>query len=716
MRHLFIDFETRSKTKIEAGAKAYCMDKDFKAILVSYAIGANPTKVIDLTKDKFTDELNAALLDQETQIIAHNADFECNVLLAIGYNIPFCRFYCTRVAAAYLSLPQSLGELSRELGVETPKRNGKLEKKAMTTFSIKGEEVNAGNSYLWEIYKEYSAIDTEALRQCFNKMTSIPKEELSKYHDMLRFNSTGVRVDVERAEKVLLFYEYACKTLKEYGNTKFRLDIGNKNAVKRVLETDSLTKDKVKEMLAGDEVNPLEREMLEINQLLNQSSIAKLRYLVECNLNGRLYDQMKFYGAQRTGRDSSKGMQLQNLPAKSFDDLEEYFEQLKASELKSVEGAIKFLERVSAFIRSCIIPDEGYQLISLDFSSIEARVLSWLAGSKERLAIFRGDGKIYEHTAAQLFHIPKDEVKKGSRERNIGKAAELAFGYQGGVSAFDNFSKGELSDMSQEEKKSIVGRWRTANREIVAFWGGVEKAFKDAYNYGEATYKMLYFLKIGKNLGIKLPSGRWLVYRDVRFSHTSGLTELRYDGSPNKVYSFMEFLEKNDLLDAVTPKSLYALQPKTKFMLNDDICVMRTGTQLTFFSFDETGEEVEEFKVTNCKFEPNLTTYSGKDLFKPPLDKYLRTSVYGGLITENVTQAIARDLMKKAIADFEKTNLQFTLQFFVHDELNGSGICNTPELLAQFKKIMSSENYDNDFWGKGIPVKAEIEVLNRYKK
>lgn len=62
-------------------------------------------------------------------------------------------------------------------------------------------------------------------------------------------------------------------------------------------------------------------------------------------------------------------------------------------------------------------------------------MIAWLAQEEWRQEVFRTTGKIYEASAAQMFHVPIEEVTKGSDYRKKGKVAELALGYQGAVGA-----------------------------------------------------------------------------------------------------------------------------------------------------------------------------------------------------------------------------------------------------------------------------------------
>lgn len=95
----------------------------------------------------------------------------------------------------------------------------------------------------------------------------------------------------------------------------------------------------------------------------------------------------------------------------------------------------------SQLIRTTFVPSPGCRFVVSDFSAIEARVTAWLADEQWRLDVFNGHGKIYEASAAQMFHVPIESVKKGSKLRQQGKVAELALGYGGGFGAMKKMDK-----------------------------------------------------------------------------------------------------------------------------------------------------------------------------------------------------------------------------------------------------------------------------------
>ena len=147
------------------------------------------------------------------------------------------------------------------------------------------------------------------------------------------------------------------------------------------------------------------------------------------------------------------------------------------------------MDTLSQLIRTSFIAGDGNVLVDADFSSIEARVIAWLAGEEWVLEVFRTHGKIYEATASQMFGVPIEKIKKGNPEyalRQRGKVATLALGYQGGVGAL--IQMGALNmGIPEEDLQDIVYRWREANKRIVDLWYRVEKAAVATIQTGKQT-------------------------------------------------------------------------------------------------------------------------------------------------------------------------------------------------------------------------------------
>ena len=242
--------------------------------------------------------------------------------------------------------------------------------------------------------------------------------------------------------------------------------------------------------------------------------------------DGRVRGLLQFYGAARTGRWAGRIVQPQNLPrtyirSELLPLARELVEDRQMDALKVVFGSVP--DTLSQLIRTALVAAPGCTLVDADFSSIEARVIVWLAGEEWALEVFRTHGKIYEATAAQLYDVPMERIVKGNPEyalRQYGKAATLALGYQGGPNAL--ITAGHLDKDTPEEKLlDIRDRWRQKNRAIVDFWYKVDAAAKEAVQTGRSIELPDRRLAIAREcdpanhmdfLTIRLPSGRKLYY------------------------------------------------------------------------------------------------------------------------------------------------------------------------------------------------------------
>lgn len=123
MKHLFIDVETYSSVDItSSGAYKYIESPDFEILILGYAIDNNPVVMVDLAQgDELPEEFEDALLNPDVLKIAHNATFERLCFKRIGYNIPAEQWYCTSVKAAYCGLPLSLDGVSKVLDLSDKK-------------------------------------------------------------------------------------------------------------------------------------------------------------------------------------------------------------------------------------------------------------------------------------------------------------------------------------------------------------------------------------------------------------------------------------------------------------------------------------------------------------------------------------------------------------------------------------------------------------------
>lgn len=297
------------------------------------------------------------------------------------------------------------------------------------------------------------------------------------------------------------------------------------------VEAESLSRKAVAELIEGADGEV--EELLRLRLLMAKTSVKKYEAMERsvCS-DGRVHGLLQFYGANRTGRWAGRLVQVQNLPQNHLPDLKLARGLVREGRFEDVEMLYGSTPEVlSELIRTAFVPEEGCRFVVADFSAIEARVLAWLAGETWRLEVFSSHGKIYEASAAAMFHVPVEEVTKGSPLRQKGKIAELGLGYGGAAGAL--ISMGALDmGLSEEELPSLVAVWRRANPHITQFWWDVDKAAVEAVVKRTRTRagRIAFEYRSGI-LFVMLPSGRRLAYVKPRMGvNRFGREGLTYEG------------------------------------------------------------------------------------------------------------------------------------------------------------------------------------------
>ena len=538
MNTLSIDVETFSDVDIsKCGAYKYAESPSFEILLFAYAADGGEVQVVDLAAgEKIPQEILAALTDDNVIKWAFNANFERICLSRYLSDLGFLRtaflnpesWRCTMVWAAYMGLPLSLAAVGNVLGLEEQKMT---EGKALIRFFCSpcaATKTNGGrirnlpchDPDKWAIFKAYNKRDVEVEMAIQNRLSKFPVPDFlwDEYHLDQEINDHGIRIDMELVDNAIAVDARSREELTERMKRLTGLD--NPNSVQQMkgwlsqhgVETDSLDKKAVLELLKN--APPKLSEALSLRQQLAKSSVKK--YIAMKNVacaDHRARGTFRFYGANRTGRFSSKNIQLQNLPQNHLADIECARALVRQDDFESLNILYDSVPDVlSQLIRTAFIPKEGRKFIVADFSAIEARVLSWLAKEQWRMDVFANNGDIYCATAGRMFHCNVVKHGENGHLRQKGKQAELACGYGGSVGALKAFGALE-SGMKKEELKPLVDAWRAANPHIVDFWWAVDRAAKDCIK--ERSKKVTHGIKFICQSGmmfIELPSGRRLAY------------------------------------------------------------------------------------------------------------------------------------------------------------------------------------------------------------
>ena len=248
--------------------------------------------------------------------------------------------------------------------------------------------------------------------------------------------------------------------------------------------------------------------------------------------DGRAHGMFQFYGANRSGRWAGRLIQLQNLPQNHIPDLEQARALVKSGNYTAMELLYDDIpDTLSQLIRTAFVPKVGMKFVVSDFSAIEARVLSWLAGEDWRLDTFKAGKDIYCASASQMFRVPVEKHGINGHLRQKGKIAELALGYGGSVGALKAMGAIEMG-LSEDELQPLVDMWRSSNPNIVEFWWKVDRCVKDTIRQRlpTDTHGICFDYQSGM-LFITLPSGRRLSYVKPRIGENKfGGESVTYEG------------------------------------------------------------------------------------------------------------------------------------------------------------------------------------------
>ena len=554
IKNLEIDIESFSDVDLtKCGVYKYASAPDFEVILFAYSVDGGPVRQVDLASgEKIPAEIIAALEDDTVIKWAFNANFE-RVCLSRYLGYPTGDYLmpdswrCSMVWAAYLGLPLSLEGVGTVLGLEKQKlTEGKNLIKyfcqpCAPTKSNGGRTRNlpADAPEKWEAFKTYNIRDVEVEMAIQARLSNypVPESVWEEYHLDQEINDRGIMIDRELVDQALLIDARSKSDLMARLQAMTELD--NPNSVQQLksyladrgIEADSLGKKEVAAMIKtvpGDIA-----EVLSLRLQLAKSSVKKYQAMRNsaCE-DDRCRGMFLFYGANRTGRFSGRIVQLQNLPQNHIPDLAEARSLVKCGGYEALELLYENIPEVlSELIRTAFVPQPGYKFCVADFSSIEARVLSWLAGERWRMDVFMNNGDIYCASASAMFGVPVEKHGRNAELRQKGKIAELALGYGGSVGALKSMGALEMG-LTEEELQPLVDSWRTANPNIVRFWWDVDRAVKKAVKQREpSVLRGIRFECRSGMLFITLPSGRRLSYVKPRIGENRfGTESVTYEG------------------------------------------------------------------------------------------------------------------------------------------------------------------------------------------
>ena len=565
---LSLDLETFSDVDLnKCGVYKYAQSSAFEILLFGVSVNGGEVQVYDLAQGESVPlEIIKALTDNSVLKWAFNASFE-RVCLSVWLQKHYPQYFesysihedtvgdyldpsawrCSMVWSAYMGLPLSLAGAGAVLGLSEQKL--KEGKDLIRYFCVpcKPTKANGGrtrnlpehNAEKWETFKAYNKRDVEVEMSIQDRLKKYPVLDFvwEEYHIDQEINDRGIALDRTLVKNAIAFDEKSKAELSEKMQKLTNLD--NPNSVQQMkqwladngLEMNSLGKKEVAAVLKTAP-EPL-RTVLTLRQQLAKSSVKKYQAMENavCE-DGRARGMFMFYGANRTGRFAGRIIQLQNLPQNHMPDLEQARGLVRDGNYTAAELLYDDIpDTLSQLIRTAFVPRPGMKFVVSDFSAIEARVLSCLAGEKWRSEVFANNGDIYCASASAMFGVPVEKHGVNGHLRQKGKIAELSLGYGGSVGALKAMGALDMG-LAEDELQPLVDMWRSSNPNIVKFWWEVDRCVKETVKkrMPTETHGIRFIYQSGM-LFIKLPSGRQLSYVKPRMGENRfGGEAVTYEG------------------------------------------------------------------------------------------------------------------------------------------------------------------------------------------
>lgn len=566
MNRLHIDFETFGTVDLRrCGGYRYASHRDTKIVVVCWAMNEEEvyTWVPGVSEAEarahglpinefwfYGPRVPAKLVEhvrKADRVLAHNATFERAVWQAIvvrrygGPRIAREKFECTAARAAASGLPRSLEGVG--MALEGPQQKDTEGKRLVKLFCMPRKPTKKDPRIRVMPLEEvqdfkglcaYCAQDVRTERHVDKTIPSLHPSEQELFTFDMEVNERGLLIDIPLVKKTQnVVAKLEAKIVAEVVHlTKCEKYPDGLRPTQRDkmldffhsigVNLENMQADHVRKYMRDnvDSLTALGRRLLLLRMEAGKASTKKLAsMLAYCGADHRARGTLLFYGAH-TGRWSGKGIQPHNFIRGRL----KFPEQLEIFKLLQLADPIIFdilyewpITAISSCMRGFILPSPGKVLRVVDYSSIEARVLAWLAGEEWVLKAYIEGLDVYILMASGVFNKRYEDIGKDSEERRIGKNLVLGCGYGLGAAKFVAYSEKAGTEITEKFAKEAVKAYRTKHPKIIRFWYDVEQhaisaVQRKATREAPVRLRNLAFFVEQQWLCVKLPSGRCLRY------------------------------------------------------------------------------------------------------------------------------------------------------------------------------------------------------------
>ena len=671
-----LDFETYSDLDIGDGVRAYSTHPSTEVLFAAYAYDNDEPYLWDTENPgsypNFQD-IERACNDPSVLLIAWNAPFEREILLHVwGIDTPPERWLDAMVVAYSMSLPGNLAGASAVLQLDDKHAKDASGKKLIQIFckpqpanqKLRRRD-NSTNPEQWEQFGEYCRRDLIAERACLDRMSGFlpPPHEIRLWWLDQHINAHGMPIDLDLVDSAQVVAETVKSALKKEG--AMLTGLTNPNSRDQFLPwvqsqgyaSESLAKDKVDLAIRDGDLPEIAVKALKLRLQFSKNSTAKFKKISAQTVDGRLCYTLQFAAAGRTWRWGGRGAQYQNLPRPT-------------KELESVEAmglAINIIKRrdagllrelydepvnvLASAIRPTVRAPEGKIIRVADYNAVEHRGLGWLARCERIMRVHREGLDPYKDFGVDLYGVPYDEITKA--QRTGAKPGVLGGGYRlGGGQLKVDEKTGETSktglwgyaeslgiDLSQQESKKAVEVFRAKHPEVVEFWYALEEIVRQTITERRRRVR-------------KIAVGYSAHYLEFGFVKPAMFIRLPCG------------------------RCLWYVRPRV------EMCSMP-------WKDEDTGKPARRMGIT----------YWG---LNQQTNQWRKQTTHGGKLTENIDQAICRDILGTGLWNAHDDG--FTPVLHVHDEVvTVEDIDDTEHSVARLEEVLAI----TPDWCRDLLMKAE---------
>lgn len=687
-RFIVADFETRSSLSIkDTVADRYATDREADILCLTFQIDGIPGPELWHPGQPFPEHLRCYIEIFELPVFFHNAGFDHAIWRNIGVprygfpELPLEQVYCTSACAAALNLPRSLAGATESLGLLQKKmadEGAKLTRMHGLTMPRKLTQKDSrrwwsrdhyDKAHLFRDLDEYALQDIRATVGLVEKIKHLSSFERKVWLANERCNIRGLRIDQALIQRCIELLDVEAT---QYTGQELRLMTAGKverlSEIEKIkkwmaeygLEVDSLAESAREDLMERAEELDIPPEVLRVLELLGSysASVRKLPKMLSCaSPDGRVRGLFQYCGASQTMRFSGAAVQPQNLPRPeagiNLDELREDLATRSAAVLAMTYGSVA--NAVRNAVRTMFIPDPGNVYVAVDLAQIELRVLLWLAGEEAALEELKG-GDLYSSMASDIYDKPVNK-KEHPEERQLGKNTVLGCGYQMGWRKFQITAWiQQFLRLPDELCKKAVNAYRGRFPRVVELWDDMGATAIRAMKQPGAQLAVAAAGTFIDEHGQERPR--------IRFRYNKGTLEMRGPSGHSLYYHQAK------------------LHRRKKQLQRED------GTPFEM--------EVEEI------------TYTGP---KERGGHRARLATYGGKLTENAVQHIARVILTAGMVAIDEEGIPLVLH--AHDEL----VTEVPaEKGKEVEERMTELMTVRPSWAPTLPLAAEGWVGTYYRK